>query len=305
MDYKKIIRSQSTRSKILRLFSFVPDKTMVQIQYFIKMGRFLNLKNPKRFTEKMQWYKLNYKDSLMIQCVDKFDVREYVKSKGLEEILIPCYGVYDKVEDINWGELPKSFVIKDTLGGGGNSLALVKDKETIDIEKLKARAKTWTQRDYRRRIGGREWPYYSGKKHRLIIEKLIESENKLLDYKFFCFNGRVVFLYVMGERELGKSVKVSIFDRNFNKMPVKRVGDEECNNVSKPEGFKKMIYIAEKLASPFPHVRVDLYNLNGFILFGELTFYNASGYMLYDPDSFDIEIGKEFILPSKVEKRSK
>ena len=144
---------------------------------------------------------------------------------------------------------------------------------------------------------GREWPYYSGKNHRLIIEEMIESnpsEGGLIDYKFFCFNGKVEFLYVMGDREIGKSVKVSLFDRNFVKLPVSRVGDEEFLKARKPENFDEMISVAEKLSEEFPHVRVDLYNVNGKILFGELTFYNASGYMLFEPDSFDVEIGKRW-----------
>lgn len=296
MDYKKIIKDQGTRSKILRFLSFIPDKPMIWIQYYIKTGHILNLRHPKRFTEKMQWYKLNYKNPELIKCVDKYDVRDFVRSKNLEEILIPCYGIYESVEDIDWAVLPNSFVMKDTLGGGGNSIALVKDKTAIDSEKLKKIAKAWTQRDYRKRIGGREWPYYSGKKHRIIIEKYIATENELVDYKFFCFNGKVEFLYVMGSRVVGKSVKVSIYDKHFIKLPVKRVGDEEYKDVVEPANFSQMISIAEKLSSSFPHVRVDLYNVNGNILFGELTFYNASGYMAYEPDSFDIEIGKKWDL---------
>ena len=106
MNYKKIFRSREMRQNILNLLSFVPDKQMVELQYLIKTGRKLNLTNPRRFTEKLQWYKLYYKNPLMIQCVDKYDVREYVKSKGLGDILIPCYGVYDSPEEIDWDALP-------------------------------------------------------------------------------------------------------------------------------------------------------------------------------------------------------
>ena len=127
MDYKKIIKSRKVREQILRLLRFVPDKTMVKIQYRIKTGRKLNLKNPQRYTEKLQWYKLYYKNPLMIKCVDKYDVREYVKSLGLEEILNECYGVFDKVEDIDFDKLPNQFVMKDTLGGGGDRVIICKD----------------------------------------------------------------------------------------------------------------------------------------------------------------------------------
>lgn len=157
IDYKKIIRSRKTRGKILEFLSFIPDKTMLKIQYRIKTGNKLNLKNPKRFTEKLQWYKLYYKNPLMIQCVDKYDVREYVKSKGLEDILIPCYGVYDSADEVDWDSLPQQFVMKDTLGGGGNSVVIVKDKSTVDLEDLKSTAADWTKIDAHKKGGGREY----------------------------------------------------------------------------------------------------------------------------------------------------
>ena len=123
--------------KILNFLSFVPDKQMLKIQYRMKTGRKLNLKNPKRWTEKTQWYKLYYRNPLMIQCVDKYEVREYVKHCGLENILNSCYGVYDNVDDIDFTKLPSQFVIKDTLGGGSNSVVVVKDKSSIKIDELK------------------------------------------------------------------------------------------------------------------------------------------------------------------------
>ena len=301
MNYKKIIKSRAARVKLLKLLSFIPDKPMLQIQYRIKTGRKLNLKNPQRLTEKMQWYKLYYKNPIMPQCVDKYDVRDYVKSKGLENLLVPCYGVYEDEKEIDWNALPGQFVLKDTLGGGGNSVCIVRDKAAENLEKLRERLRRWTAVDHRKKSSGREWPYYSGKRHRIIIEQYIdagESAGGLIDYKFFCFNGKVEFLYVMGDRAVGESVKVSMFDRNFNKLPVLRVGDQAFAQAKKPENFEEMIRIAEKLSEDFPHVRVDLYNVSGKILFGELTFYNASGYMQYDPDSFDLDMGKKWKLPN-------
>ena len=298
VDYKKIIKNRDLRLKILRLLSFVPDETMIKLQYRIKTGIRLNLKNPKRFTEKLQWYKLYYKNPLMIQCVDKFDVRSYVKSKGLGDILVPCYGVYDSTSSINWDGLPQSFVIKDTLGGGGNSVIIVENKDQINKHRLMKTMSKWTAIDAHIKDGGREWPYYCGKKHRIIVEKNIKPNNgSLTDYKFFCFNGTVVFVYAMSERLIGESVKVNIYNRNFNKLNVMRVGDLPAGRMCKPKNYFRMVEIAEQLSKDFPHVRVDLYNVNGNILFGELTFYNASGYMKYDPDKFDYMLGNKFILP--------
>ena len=298
MNYKDLIKSRSLRLKILRLLSFVPDKMMLKIQYRIKTGNKLNLEKPQRFTEKLQWYKLYYKDPLMVQCVDKYDVRDYVKSKGLENILIPCYGVYDSPEEIEWNNLPNRFVMKDTLGGGGNAVIIVKDKASADLQELKKRAAEWVATDAHKPDAGREWPYYSGKKHRIIIEQLLEADEQhgLLDYKFFCFEGKTEFLYVMGDRKVGEKVKVRLLDREFNRLPVLRVGDADLGEVEKPNNFSQMLMIAQKLSEDFPHTRVDLYNIDGRILFGELTFYNASGYMNYEPDEFDYDIGNKFKL---------
>ena len=120
MNYKRIIKNQKTRFKILKLLDFVPDKVMLKMQYRIKTGRKLNLKNPNRYTEKIQWYKLNYRNPLMKQCVDKYAVREYVTKKGLEYILNDLYAVYDNIDDINIDKFPEKFVIKTTNSCGTN-----------------------------------------------------------------------------------------------------------------------------------------------------------------------------------------
>ena len=145
MNYKKIIKSRSARWAILKCLSFIPDKPMLKLQYRIKMGRPLDLKNPQRYTEKLQWYKLYYKNPVMCQCVDKYDVRAYVESKGLGHILNECYGVFDRVEDIDFDALPEQFVLKDTLGAGGNSVIVVTSKAGMDLASVKARLNKWVR----------------------------------------------------------------------------------------------------------------------------------------------------------------
>ena len=137
MDYKKIIKSRSIRIKIMQALSFVPDSLMVRIQYRIKMGRKLNLKNPKRYTEKLQWIKVYYRNQKMVSCADKYDVRAYVEEKGYADILNVLYGVYNSPDEINFSQLPDSFVIKDTIGSGGNAVIFVYDKKNLDIIALK------------------------------------------------------------------------------------------------------------------------------------------------------------------------
>ena len=299
IDYKKIFRSRAVRLRILSLLDFIPDKQMIELQYWIKTGRKLNWKAPKRFSEKLQVYKINYKNPDMVRCVDKYDVREYIEECGLGEILNECYGVFDSPEETDFSVFPKSFVLKNTLGGGGNSVIIVEDKGKMDKAYVMSRLNDWVSNTHTS-SGGREWPYYSGKKPRIIAEKYIESNEEsggLIDYKFFCFNGEAKYLYVICDRALGKDGAFGIFDVNFNKLNYTRVGERPLTReIKKPDNFDEMISIAEKISSKFPHARVDLYNNEGQIIFGEVTFFSGSGYIQFDPDEFDFILGDCFKL---------
>lgn len=300
IDYKRIIKSRQTRLAILRVLSFVPDRWMISLQYWMKTGRKLNLKDPKRYTEKLQWYKLYYRDPLMVQCVDKADVRDYVANCGLSNILIPLIGVYERVEDIDFESLPQQFVMKNTLGGGGNSIIICKNKDTFDWETTKIRLQSWLDANAHRKDAGREWPYYSGENHRIIIEEFIDADSSdggLIDYKFLCFYGKNNYLYVVADRTLGDGASFGFYNKDFQRMNYRR-NDERAleRNLNKPDGFEKMISVAETLSKPFPHARIDLYNVNGRIYFGEITFFDGSGYMVYEPDTFDYIVGEAFLL---------
>lgn len=300
MDYKKIFKKRESRQKILKTLSFIPDKPMLRLQYWIKTGRFLNLRTPQRYTEKLQWYKLNYKEPLMVKCVDKYDVREYVESLGLGTILNDCYGVYESAEEVDFDALPNSFVMKDSLGGGGNSVIICRDKTTANLDEYRVKMSKWINKK-RVRSGGREWPYYSGKPHRIVIEKYLEqNDGDLPDYKFFCFNGKVYCVYLMTNyRENHENGILGFLDRDFNLLPAHRADFKPLLiQPQKPENFEKMVEYAELLSKQFPHVRVDFYNINGKIVFGELTFFMASGYLFFEPDSFDYEMGEQFKLPT-------
>lgn len=290
------------REQILTILRFVPDRVMIQLQYSIKTGRRLHLKNPQRYSEKMQWYKLNYRDPKMVQCTDKYEVREYLAKKGFGSILNECYGVYDAFEQIDLDKLPSSFVLKDTLGSGGVSVIVVKDKAAMDIEAIKQQVHDWTSEKKARLDDGREWAYHAGKPHRIIIEKYIDSmaEAGLTDYKFFCFDGTIACVYVINNRVLGVHGQLAIMDPDFRRIPVQSKTQEKMpEDPVKPDNYDEMIRIASELSKGFPHVRVDLYNENGKILFGELTFYGASGYIQYDPDDFDYILGAQFDLSER------
>ena len=294
--YKKIISSQKMRFAILRMLKFVPDKAMIKLQYRIKLKRKLNLKDPKRYTEKIQWYKLYYRNPVMMECVDKYGVRKYIEKKGLGNILNQLYQVVDRPEEINFDQLPDKFVIKTTNGSGTN--ILVKDKKTLNIAETKKKLNDFL--NMAEASAGREWAY-GGSSKKIIVEELLEdNSNKdkgISDYKFLCFNGKPV--YVVYDKDRFSDHKRNFYDVNWNYVKV----DSDCpcfeDSVKKPENYEKMVEIASVLSRDFPAVRVDLYNIEGKIYFGELTFYPWSGYVQYTPDSFDFELGKYFDLPEK------
>ncbi len=241
-----------------------------------------NLMNPKTFSDKLAWYILYYRDERMRICTDKAAVRAYIESLGMGDLLNECYGVYERVEDINWDSLPQKFVIKHTLSGESMGIILVFDKSTLDLKETKKMLHNWLNEPPIRRAAGGLWAF-ENLKPRIIIEKLLIENEKddLPDYKFFCFNGRVFCSNLIrnsttkADRHDGE---LGIFDRDFRLLHASLVGwNPITEQPDKPKNYEKMIEIAEKLSMPFPHVRVDLYNLDGKIIFGELTFFSNTG----------------------------
>jgi hypothetical protein len=297
--YKKIIKSQETRLKILKALRMIPDKPMIRLQYKIKTGNSLNLSDPKRYTEKIQWYKLNYRTKAMTVCSDKYTVRKYLEDRGYGNILNPLYAVYDNPDDIDFEALPNQFALKCSVGSGLNYF--VSDKKHENYSQLRSMMHEWFQDDSY--AYGREW-CYKDCKARILVERLIprNDKNDLPDYKFFCFHGKVFCLYTMIDyTDNHENGKLGFFDRDFNQMPYFRLDFKPITEpVHKPDCFDEMVRIAEDLAKDFPHVRVDFYDVNGTVVFGELTFYNACGYTKFKPDEFDYIMGDQFILPKPV-----
>jgi hypothetical protein len=293
--YKKIIPSQSLRLKLLHFLSPIPDSIVIQFQYLIKTGRLANISCPKRYTEKIQWYKLNYRNPKIKECSDKFDVRRYVKDRGFESILNEVYALWVSNDEVELSSLPSGFMLKATHGSGTNLLVI--DKKNLDLDIVKSTIKNWFLHDSA--CIGREWGY-KDIVPKVIAEKIIPRDLRgdLPDYKFFCFDGKVYCLYVMrdytDDHEKGE---LAFFDSGFRPLNVYRKDFKPLVScISKPDNFDYMIEIAEALSAEFPHVRVDLYNIDGQVFFGEMTFYNASGYTVFDPDSFDLELGSRFHL---------
>lgn len=297
MNYKNIVRNQKTRFVILKLLSFLPDAIMLKWQYRIKMGRKLNLQNPCRYTEKLQWYKSYYRNPLMGQCVDKYEVRKYLESKGVASILNVLYGVYDSADDINFDVLPDRFVVKTTDGGGGENIIICRDKSLINTSEIRQELSQWMNK--KNINAGREWAYTCITKSRIIIEEYLENEDNpeagIADFKIFCFDGKPYCIVYDIDRYIEH--KRNFYDLNWNCLSV----SSDClsfeDSTVKPEGLERMLKVAEVLSEGFPFVRVDLYYLRGRVYFGELTFYPWSGYVQFNPDNFDYILGEQFVLP--------
>jgi len=293
--YKKFIPKKA-RFAILRALKFIPDKTMLRIQYYIKLKRKLNLDNPQRYTEKIQWYKLYYRNDKMPICVDKYRVRKYIEEKGLGDILVKLYATYTNPNDICLEQLPEKFILKTTNGSGTNIIC--QDKKQLDESALKVQVATFLKQSSA--SAGREWAY-SHVEPKIIVEELLEDDSipdkAISDFKFLCFAGKPE--YVVMDVERFTNHKRNIYDVNWKNLHIK--SDCPCSDVDykKPETLEKMLEIAEILCQDFPAVRVDLYSVNGKVYFGELTFFPWSGYVQYEPDTFDYEMGEKFILPKK------
>lgn len=291
MNYKKLIKNQNTRFAILKALSWVPDSIMLPLQYRIKMNRWCNLKNPQRWTEKLQVYKMYYRNPVLHQCVDKFEVRKYVESKGCSDNIVKLYGVWDHASEIDFAKLPSSFVLKTTNGGGGEDVVLVRDKDKTNLEEKVAFLDAKRVKEVN---GGREWAYTGITKPRIIAEELLlnkeNPEAGVEDFKILCFNGEPWYVIVDKDRYIDH--KRNFYSTTWERVNVTTDHDQFETPYPKPKNFEEMLDVARKLSADFPFVRVDLYNIEGKIYFGELTFYPWTGYVQFTPDEFDFTLGK-------------
>lgn len=295
MNYKRIIRSKYLRLMILGRLRWVPDSLMLRLQYRLKMGFWPDFKHPKRFTEKLQLYKIKCHNPVMAQCVDKYEVRKYVESKGLGHILNDLYGVYASADEIDFASFPDSFVVKSTTGGGGLKVIVVKDKSQCDLEELRQKLVSWGQRKPGAISSGREWAYSGLGRSRIIVEKYLEDTGagNLSDYKMMFFNGRFKSLWVDKDRYTDHHR--GFWDENFNFLSeVSSDHDTFTTPPTLPSNMIEMVHVGEKLSEDFPYARIDLYNVEGKIYFGEITFYPWSGYVKFHPDTFDFQLGSYF-----------
>ena len=273
----------------------IPDRLYLKVEFWFNMGYWLNLDSPTTFNEKLQYLKLeSKKHPEYTTMVDKVAAKDYVSSIIGSEYLIPTLGVWNSVDEIEWDMLPNQFVIKAAGDSGG--IVICKDKSDFNIEESKQYLKKYGERSYY--LVNREFPY-KNVPHRYIAEKYMvdESGYELKDYKFFCFNGEPQFLFIATGRQ-NKDTRFDFFDKDFNHIPVLNGHPNADNQPIKPANFKEMLEIAKKLSQGLPHVRVDLYNINGRIYFGELTFFHFSGIVPFNPNIWDYKFGEYITLPN-------
>lgn len=275
---------------------FFDDTTMVRHIYKKRFGKNPDLHNPKSFAEKIQWLKLNWYDELAVQCADKYLVREYVANTVGEKYLNSLYGVYNDIDSIDFQSLPDTFVIKGTHGSHFNIIC--HDKSLLNWKKEKEKLQRWSKINYYWQ--NREW-VYRDLKPRFVVEKLLNDHtgSSLTDYKLFCFGGEPAFCQVIRNR--GDNESIDFYDLDWNHLPftgLRRIPFAD-SNIPKPEHYEEMIDLAKRLSTPFPFVRVDLYNIDGNIVFGELTFFPQSGLGCFTPEEYDNQISDLLILPYK------
>lgn len=261
--------------KVVRKLHFLfPDKLYLQICFYLEMGKKLDLRNPKTMNEKLQWLKLYNRKPEYTTMVDKIMVKDYVGKIIGEDYIVPLLGVWDTPEQIDFDVLPNQFVLKTNHSGGNTGVVIVKDKSKIDRETIKEKLQISLKSDIYARY--REWPYKN-------VERKVFAEaylgDDLADYKFYCYNGYADAVMICVDRQIGDP-KFYFFDKEWNLKRYNKRGKEAPADFTlpKPDGVDKMFELASVLSKDIPYARVDFYNVNGQIYFGEITFFPASGF---------------------------
>lgn len=278
--------------KIFKFFDSIRIKRNMIKKFEKTLGYSPDLKNPKSYCEKIQWLKFNNSyDKKVIERADKFRVRDYINEKGFGDNLVELYGSWDKVEDVSWSDLPRKFVFKINNGSGSQYNWFVEDIATFDKEQFVRDVEKITQEDYGYEDG--EF-HYKEMPTKILAEQYLEDNGEpIKDYKFYCFNGKVTFIIVESGVNFGPYV-LDIYDTKWSrsKIDLFKKFSRPDNPYEKPKNLNDMISMAESLSKGYPLIRVDLYNVNERIYFGELTYTPGNGLARWKPKSLDFELGK-------------
>ena len=281
-------------------FHKMSDEEFIKMQFKNVFGYNIDLNNPITYNEKLQWLKLNDRKPIYTKLVDKYEVKNVIGKMIGEEYIIPTLGIYDDFNEINFEKLPDQFVIKCTHDSGGN--VICKDKSKLNLSKAKRKIEKSLKNNYYWQ--NREWPY-KDVKPRIIIEKYMEDESgyELKDYKFFCFDGKMQAMFIATDRGSNKEeTKFDFYDKDFRYLPFTNGHPNSNIIIEKPKSYEKMIMLAEKISKGIPQVRVDFYDIDGKIYFGEVTFFHWSGFKKFEPKEWDKIFGDWIKLPIEEER---
>ena len=267
------------RRLIVKILYYLPKKIAHKILYFLTFRKKLDLKNPKNFNEKIQWLMINEYNQKYSDLADKYKVREFIKSKGYEKILPQLYAVYKKAEDIKFDNLPNRFVLKPNNGCG--NIFICKDKKNFNKEEAQKNLNIALKSNFAKKNLEH---HYKNIKPLIICEEYLDDKKNIMpqDYKIYCYNGVAKCILVCTERE--KELRLDYFDLDWNYIEYAKEEYRSNKKIEKPRNLDTMIKIAEDLSNEFKFVRVDLYNIDGRIYFGELTFTPACGLVNYNTD---------------------
>lgn len=278
----------SVKSDLLMFLRHIcNDKMYYKIRYYIKFKKRLSLKNPDTFNAKINWLKLYDRNPLYSRLVDKYEVRSFVERKIGDEYLNTMYGVYNSTSQINFDKLPDSFVLKGTHGSSW--VIVCPDKSQLNIQEAKNTMDVWLKKNFYKLYG--EW-VYKNVPPRIICEKYLSNQNEsaLIDYKFYCFNGAPKFIHVDTDR-FEKHCR-NFYDLNWQRMPFSLCYPQADRDVKRPSKLAKMIELASILSADFKFVRVDFYQVDDKIVFGELTFNPGNGLEIFTPNKYDLIFGQ-------------
>ena len=279
---------------------------LIKIRFYAKFKRFPRLKDPQDLNEKILWQKLYADTSLWTELADKYRVRNYLESKGLGKYLVKLYGKWDNVDDIDFSTLPNEVIFKANNGDGKGTNLIIRDLRNADLPKIKAKLKGWLER---KNIGDlAAEPQYKGIPPLIIAEQVIPLStgySSLVDYKIWCINGEPLFVYTCNDRDAdGGGADVMTYDLEWNAHPELAIFTSEYRKAKllpKPKNLDEMLQLAKTLSAVSPIVRVDLYNVDGKIYFGELTFTSQGGMMDYFTPEFLEALGQKADI-SKIKK---
>jgi hypothetical protein len=276
-------------------FKWLPDEIFLKVMFRLCLGYPLNLKNPKTFNEKLQWLKLYNRNPLYSQLVDKYEVRSFVADKIGKEHLIPLLGVWNRFDEIDFSKLPNAFVLKCTHDSG--NVIICRDKSKFDKTAAKKKIENSLKRNYYWAF--REWPY-KNVTPRIIAEQFMEVNPTigLPDYKIFCFNGEPKIWFSITNRSNGDP-KCDYFDLDGNHLPFVQCYKNSDVSIEKPSCLGKMFDFAKVLTADIPLCRVDFYEVEGQVYFGELTFFESGGFEPFCPSEWDYKLGKMIKLQMK------